>query len=886
MSTPSLPVLKRMRSTDKSGKTLTFQERIQQKEQKILEYAQELSRSKVSRKSKSNKGQKEAWEKIRWGIDVVIQMLDTPKKKLGKSGGITIKFQMALNGIAASIMKHSNKSGEGPQNVLKNVQILEGIFDDYLINVVRKSIQEKKGTERLQEFVKRWENHKIFCEYIRRLFLCFDKGAVQGNATSIPAMGVLKFKDILWKEIGRKEIVETMLTLVDKHRRGQCDQESRSFLLQCTEVICTMGVVDANHFHQIKQFVDINRANKGIFVIPKTIPCLGAMDEMFQSEAHQIVVAKHIKLYKREFEKPFLKSSTAYFTRMRDDMLSVKSIHDYLETIESKILKEERERCSGSNAYLNSSTEEPLVKECVKCMLAEPIQTRLIEDSESGLMATMRKEKKPGSSEDLKRMYRLFKLVDRYDFDGGLKPIAKVFGAYIEAEGHVLNVKRRNRLEKVKKQRNLRVFDPAHDPLYVDNILALYMRCKTIRDDDFGGEAIFNKHMNLSFSKVMNHNWGDGRNQTETFLVYYMNMLLNGKYKGKNASPNLIKRVCSDVLELLDYCDDKLVFTETYKSLLGVRLLNPKYKEYTNETDILSKLKLKVGGTETSSMEAMLREITASREARDAWKSSAEFKKAGGGGGAIEAFDPLVLSDTNWTLPANTLKMKTEGMSSQAQQWIQRFETYYGHKHDSRQLLYRYDLSTAVLEYKAPKGKKKHRISMTVPQASLLMAFTTRDKEVSIQDMQKQLQIETHHIKAILLTMLRHPTKDATSGLLMQSNLEKGEKPMPIKNTACFRLSPNFETKYLKFDLPEPSLRGATRNVRPQRNWRLEAALVRTMKTHRKMKERALMKEAMSQVDHLFKPEVKDVKRCVEGLIKKDYMKRDKEDAETLHYVN
>ena len=58
------------------------------------------------------------------------------------------------------------------------------------------------------------------------------------------------------------------------------------------------------------------------------------------------------------------------------------------------------------------------------------------------------------------------------------------------------------------------------------------------------------------------------------------------------------------------------------------------------------------------------------------------------------------------------------------------------------------------------------------------------------------------------------------------------------------------------------------------------------MKTNIKMKEKALMEEAISEVDHLFKPKVRDVKKCVEDLIRKKYMRRDDKDPETLHYLD
>ena len=115
--------------------------------------------------------------------------------------------------------------------------------------------------------------------------------------------------------------------------------------------------------------------------------------------------------------------------------------------------------------------------------------------------------------------------------------------------------------------------------------------------------------------------------------------------------------------------------------------------------------------------------------------------------------------------------------------------------------------------------------------------------------------------------------------------LEEGEKASKnLKPTAKFRLSSSFYTKYLKFDLPKLDLGGAAAPKKPQRNWRLEAALVRTMKAKKVLPERDLIDKAMEVCKKMFVPEIKDVKRCIENLIKKGYMERTEEDKKVMEY--
>ena len=87
-----------------------------------------------------------------------------------------------------------------------------------------------------------------------------------GAAESISALGLRMFKEYLW-EIGKGDIVNTMLQLIHQSRAGQIDNETVQFLDRCKEILCVMGVVNAKHFNRIKGFVDHRKANKGRFKV-------------------------------------------------------------------------------------------------------------------------------------------------------------------------------------------------------------------------------------------------------------------------------------------------------------------------------------------------------------------------------------------------------------------------------------------------------------------------------------------------------------------------------------------------------------------------------------------------------------------------------------------
>ena len=65
----------------------------------------------------------------------------------------------------------------------------------------------------------------------------------------------------------------------------------------------------------------------------------------------------------------------------------------------------------------------------------------------------------------------------------------------------------------------------------------------------------------------------------------------------------------------------------------------------------------------------------------------------------------------------------------------------------------------------------------------------------------------------------------------------------------------------------------------------IDAAIVRTMKTRKSLAYNDLVIEVVSQLKQKFIPEPKMIKMRIEGLIEKDYIERDKENAQVFRYV-
>ncbi len=594
----------------------------------------------------------------------------------------------------------------------------------------------------------------------------------------------------------------------------------------------------------------------------------------------KIVVGDHLSFYKQEFQEPFIDATKVYLAGLREDWIATKSVTDYFKMF-NEILKQENNRVSS---YLHESTREPLQRAIVQVLLENPTQTRLLKNDEGGLFSLLKLNK----LEEVAMIYSCVEYVDKFKLKGGLTEMANIFGEFILREGRVLIDQRAKDLKKKKQQvkdwetKNKKKWtkpvDSGHEPDFIDALRSKFVEIKKIRMDNFQNEPRFTKAMTKAFETIVNHNWGKDAKQMEDFLVHYMDMLFKGRRKKTRLSSDEIKSLCTEILELFDLLNDKDRFLHTYKVMMMKRLLEPSYNEYTNESDVLAKLKIKVGSTETSTMESMLNDMIKLKEQTRKWHEFVDKERKSAG---LKVFEPKVLAGSAWLLPTAMLKMSR--VPHQVETWIEEYARYYATVQNSRQLEYRHDLS--LVDLTAKYGKKRYRISMTAPQACVLLLFNSRDK-LRIPDIQDMLQIgSSDRVKQILMTLLQKPLKGKSNGGLLLKVPVKGVKTLPLTSKDDFTMNPKFLCKLVKFELSTPHFGVVKDPPPPSRNYRLEAALVRTMKTKKVMEPKDLIQEASGLVQKFYQPDVKEVKKCIEDLIKKKYMERMDDDSNKLKYL-
>ena len=108
----------------------------------------------------------------------------------------------------------------------------------------------------------------------------------------------------------------------------------------------------------------------------------------------------------------------------------------------------------------------------------------------------------------------------------------------------------------------------------------------------------------------------------------------------------------------------------------------------------------------------------------------------------------------------------------------------------------------------------------------------------------------------------------------------------PIKPTDTFVVNTNFSSPMNRIRIPMVSLEEShnPKRVEEDRNAVIEACIVRIMKSRKTLNHQQLISEVLQQL-HYFKPKIATLKKHIESLIDRDYLKRDDDDSTMYKYL-
>lgn len=674
-------------------------------------------------------------------------------------------------------------------------------------------------------YIKEWQRYTTAAKYVNHLFRYLNRHWVKRETDEgkkdIYEVYILHL--VQWREeLFSKisgKVMDAVLMMVEKQRNGETIDQQ-----------------------QIKSIVD-------------SFVSLG-LDETDSTKST-------LDVYRYNFEIPFLEDTKKYYQKESAAFISENPVVEYMKKAERR-LEEERERVG---LYLHPEIMNGLLKVCHQA---------LVTDHSSKLRDTFQQLLDADRKDDMARMYRLLALIPE-----GLEPLRNKFEAHVRRSG-LANVTR-----VASEGENL---DPK---IYVEALLEIHTQYRKLVDEAFTSESEFVRSLDNACKEFVNRNdvCKAGSSRSPELLAKYSDSLL--KKNIKSTEEDDLELSLKQIMTIFKYIEDKDVFLKFYHRMLAKRLVNSSSTSDDAETSMISKLKEACGFEYTNKLQRMFQDIQTSKDLNNEYSTyqdkllDDDDKK-----GMVDAhynilgtgFWPLQTPTTKFVPPPEIVKTYT------------RFQNYYFEKHNGRKLSWLWQLTKGEIKANYIKNAKiPYTFLVSTYQMAILLMFN-KEESVSYEDIQATTELSNEYLDPNLNMFVK-------AKVLLAS--PEGGKP---EAGTSYSLNYLFKSKKLKVNLnvsikaeQKQESEDTHKTIEEDRKllmqvrclsclisscrvlMALQSAIVRIMKSRKKMKHVVLVQETITQIKGRFTPKISDIKKMIDGLIEKEYLER--LDNEELGYL-
>ncbi|TMW67602.1 hypothetical protein Poli38472_011222 [Pythium oligandrum] len=539
-----------------------------------------------------------------------------------------------------------------------------------------------------------------------------------------------------------------------------------------------------------------------------------------------------LQLYHSRFEAPFLDASERFYTAEGIETSATSDVSQFLVHVENR-LREENDRVVH---YLDASTRKQLIH-VVESKLLKPHTNTLLERGFDALMDQ-------GRIDDLKRMFVLFGKVD------AVKDLKTAFTNHI------------------KKKISVLVMDVEQEKTLVEKLLQFKADLDKILSESFQSDPDFV----FAMKSAMEYGVNARPSRPAELVAKFVDAKLRTGNKG--GSETEVENLLDRVMVIFRYIQGKDVFEAFYKKDLAKRLLVGKSASFDLEKLMLSKLKTECGSSFTNKLEGMFKDIDLSQNAMTQFTQHVPSRVALENiGRSFSEMNVQVLTTGFWppyqavdiNLPASLTPLK------------EIFEKFYVSKYQGRQLQWQHSLAHCVVKATFPKGKKELQVSLY--QAVVLLCFNGPD-QVSFKDIKEQTRIEDGELRRTLQSLACGKVRV----------LQKQPKGKEVEDSDVFLFNHTFTNQLVRIKINSIQMKETKQEnedtherVFRDRQYQVDAAIVRIMKARKKLSHQLLMTQIFEQVR--FPAKAADIKRRIESLIDREYLERDPENAQMYNYL-
>ncbi|KAM3910450.1 cullin-4B [Leptodactylus fuscus] len=535
-----------------------------------------------------------------------------------------------------------------------------------------------------------------------------------------------------------------------------------------------------------------------------------------------------LQIYQDSFEHRFLEETNRLYAAEGQRLMQEREVPEYLHHV-NKRLEEEADRVI---TYLDQSTQKPLIATVEKQLLGEHLTTTL----QKGLNHLLDENR----IQDLSLLYQLFSRVR-----GGVQVLLQHWIEYIKAFGSTI------------------VINPEKDKTMVQELLDFKDKVDHVIDVCFMKNEKFVNAMKEAFETFINKR----PNKPAELIAKYVDSKL--RTGNKEATDEELEKMLDKIMIIFRFIYGKDVFEAFYKKDLAKRLLVGKSASVDAEKSMLSKLKHECGAAFTSKLEGMFKDMELSKDIMVHFKQYMQNQNVPGN---IE-LTVNILTMGYWpTYVPMEVHLPPEMVKLQ-----EIFKTFYLGKHSGRKLQWQSTLGQCVLKAEFNEGRKELQVSLF--QTLVLLMFN-EGEEFSFEDIRQATGIEDSELRRTLQSLACGRARVLT----------KNPKSKDVDDGDKFTFNDDFKHQLFRIRINQIQMKetveeqaSTTERVFQDRQYQIDAAIVRIMKMRKTLSHNLLVSEVYNQLKFPVKPA--DLKKRIESLIDRDYMERDKENPNQYNYV-
>lgn len=539
-----------------------------------------------------------------------------------------------------------------------------------------------------------------------------------------------------------------------------------------------------------------------------------------------------LKIYQSSFEPPFLEATQSFFNAESHRLLIELSVPNYLVHCDTRLQEEENRiknyLAKNTRTSLITLIQEKLIQQHVKNILKKGFKTMM----------------KNNRTEELSLLYNLVEKVEC------LEELKDAWSTNIKEIGSLV-------VRTAGKER-----------IMIATLLKFKTMWFEILNNSFKGNKTFLNSLKIAFDYFINIR----ENVPAELIAKYIDRKM--RIGARGSTDKELQKKLDELIFLFRYIHAKDVFSAFYRKELSKRLLLGKSASIETEKSMIAKFKHECGSTYTSKFEGMFKDMVLSKNIMREFTNSSNSELVKDNP-KLE-FNVHVLTSGCWPV----YKELNLCLPSHVKQLQEQFKVYYLGKHTGRRLVWQNFLSTCLLDARFERGKKEFKVSGA--QACVLMLFNECSK-LTYKEIHERSGIPIDYTRAILKSLTF--SKAAKTWILI-----KEPKNMKITKDDTFCVNTKFKHKLFRITINHAQAKETkeehkrtTKKIFQNRQYAIDAAIVRIMKARSTLSHPLLMSEVFSQINFPAKPI--EIKRRIASLLEREYMKRDNDNPKIYHYL-